>query len=281
MKKILIALVAIFSIAFIKHTEASTGLMMIKETASYFTINKIIKILEAPSCGVKGCEYPGKHDEKHENQKFPRPFLWDSDAERYREASKQETADINNKTEVDFPSSEEDEDYADLEEEDFDEEDFDEEVFDEDDSEEEEIIEEEEEEDEADEIDDFFKDEYGDDEEDEEYEEDVPARNDNEARETKSETNKTPQDQEQDTSDDESQEEEDDYFDEEEESDEPLTDEENLEDLDISDWGIQLKEKLDKEIEKVEKEVDKEIEKLKKRRDRRNKRDTPKKNKDL
>jgi|GEM_PF-3382213 len=286
MKKILIALVAIFSIAFIKHSEASTGLMMIKETASYFTINKIIKILEIPSCGVKGCEYPGKHDDKHENQKFPRPFLWDGDAERYREASKDETAAINGngKTEVDFPITDDEEDVVDSEEEY-----FDDEVFEEDEEtkdeeieetidEEEEVFEEEEEPTEQDEMDDFFKDEYG---EDEEEETPTPEKDKTDKPKTKAKTkSKTAPKEDERSKGAEAENDEDDYFDEEEKVEVPTQDE-DLDDLDISDWGIKLKEKLDKEIEKVEKEVDKEIEKIQKKRERRSKRNTPTKNKDL
>ncbi len=260
MKKILIALVALLSIGFIKHSEAATGLLIIKESASFFTINKVLKHVASPSCGVNGCEYPGKHDEKHENQKSPRPFLWDAGQERYREATKAETASINSKTDVDFPDLPEEE-IADLEEE-----------------LEEEIIEEEEEEEEIseeDEMDDFFGD-SSDDLEDEETD----------AAETE-EDDEIYDDEEDEI---EITDDEDDYFDEDEEIDSKgnedtdtskKEDEETYDDLDISDWGIKLKEKLNKEIEKVEREVDREIEKLSKKRKRKSSRNTPSKNKDL
>jgi hypothetical protein len=265
MKKILIALIALLSIGFIKHSEASTGFLLLKETVSFLTINKVLHhAAVSPSCGIKGCEYPGDHEAKHENQKYPRPFLWDATKEQYREATKDETAEINGNSEIDFPPLD------------------DVEVVESEIEEIEEEIEEVEENTEADDIDDFFKDTFGDGEE-EEDEEDYD-------QETEEEPTAEPVDYESDIDegydeeieseeDDAVYEDEDDYFEEQdggpvdtdEESNEKTTEEE-LEDLDISDWGIKLKEqleeKIDREVDKVDRKIDKEIEKLRKRRNR-------------
>ena len=166
MKKILIGLVAVFSIIFIKHSEASTSLMLIKETASFISVSKIMsKVITEPSCGIKGCEYPGDHDTKHENQLYPRPYLWDSAQERYREATKEETAAIDAKTEVNFPVHEE----AQQEENQQEQEEGEPEV--------------EEEKSEKDEIDDFFKDTYGDEEDEENKQEQEENEQEQERRE--------------------------------------------------------------------------------------------------
>ena len=265
MKKILIALVAVFSIVFIKHSEASTSLMLIKETASFISVGKVMSLVTAePSCGVKGCQYPGDHDEKHENQLYLRPFLWDKAQERYREATEEETDAINNMTEVNFPESDEGEEETviDMESEDPEEEE----------EEAKESKEEEEEKDPEDDIDDFFKDTFGDGDEDEEdyeeEEEEVEIEDEDVDIEIEKDEEEVEEMDEADNS------EEDDYFgdDDEYEGDNKEREEEkeeDFEDLDISDWGIKLKEKLDREVDKagrkVEQEVDKEIEKLKRK----------------